>query len=122
MSVMLRHHHAMSGRLAANHQLLRCHTCTPLSYNTHSARRHVQTNVFDKFKDLVSQFGSEGQEQQQQGKAADYQPEADADGAEMVRIDTDSRGGLGGTTESVFGPLVRKPAIHEAPRLDAECY
>jgi hypothetical protein len=118
MSVMLRHHHAMPGRLAANQQLLRCHTCTSLSYNTHLARRHIQTNVFDKFKDLVSQFGSEGQQQQQQqrqGKAADYELQADDDGAEMVRIDTDSRGGLGGTTESVFGPLVRKPAIHEVP-------
>jgi hypothetical protein len=63
--------------------------------------------VFDKFRDLVSQFGPGGQQQQQQlDQAAGYELEADDDGAEMVRIDPDSKGGLGGTTENVFGPLV----------------
>jgi hypothetical protein len=76
-------------------------------------RRNVQTNVFDKFRDLVSQFGSEGRQQQQQGKAASYEPEAEDDGADMVRIDTDSRGGLGSTTEDVFGPLVSDRLILE---------
>jgi hypothetical protein len=115
----------MSGRLAAKQQqqlLLRCHTWTPLSCNAHSARLPVQTNVFDKFRDLVSQFESEGQQQQQQGKASDYELEADDDGAEMVRIDTDSRSGLGGTTESVFGPLVSEPANLEVHLLDTKCY
>jgi hypothetical protein len=32
--------------------------------------------------------------------------EQDDDGAEMVRIDAETTGGLGGTTEEVLGPLV----------------
>jgi hypothetical protein len=72
----------------------------------------VQTKVFDKFRYLVSQFGPGGQQQQQQGQA-DYGLEAEEDdGADMVRIDTDSRGGLGDTTENVFGPLVSQLALH----------
>lgn len=107
---MLLHRHTTPARAAAEQKLLpRCHKLTAAACNPQLPTRRVQTNVIDKFRDLVSQFGPGGQQQQQeqqQQSQAGYGLEAEDDGADMVRIDTDSSGGLGGTTENVFGPLV----------------
>lgn len=112
---MLLHRHTTPARAAATQQLLpRCHKLTAAACNPQLLTRRVQTNVFDKFRDLVSQFGPGGQQQQQeqqQQSQSGYGLEAEGDGADMVRIDTDSKGGLGGTTENVFGPLVSELAL-----------
>ena len=64
--------------------------------------RVVSTHVFDKIKDMLSGASSGWAGQPGTPNAA----EEEDDGGELVRIDGDSRGGLGGTTEEVFGPLV----------------
>lgn len=60
--------------------------------------RQVQVHVFDKFKDLISQVGV----------GSDAKRNDAAEEAELVRIDTESRRGLGGTSDDAFGPLVRE--------------
>jgi hypothetical protein len=80
------------------------HGCRPCS-------RMVQCRVFDKFKDILG-----GRKQQQASSSSssvswehpeDQSMEEEEEGAEMVPLDLDSRGGLGGTSEDVLGPLVR---------------
>lgn len=65
---------------------------------------HVRVHVFDKIKDMLS-GGSSGWAGPPEGQSAAAEEEQD-DVAEMVRIDAESTGGLGGTTEEVLGPLV----------------
>lgn len=57
--------------------------------------------MFDGFKNLFSDSNSPNSSSQ------DPEDEEDELDAELVRIDADSSGGLGGTTEDAFGPLVR---------------
>lgn len=64
----------------------------------------MRAHVFDKIKDKLS-GGSSGWAGPPEGQPAAAEEEQD-DGAEMVRIDAESEGGLGGTTEEVLGPLV----------------
>jgi len=67
----------------------------------------VRVHVFDKIRGMLS-GNSAGWAGPPEGQPADgqYTGEDADDGAEMVRIDGESQGGLGGTSEEVLGPLV----------------
>lgn len=75
-----------------------------------SRSANMQVHVFDKIKDMLTggASGWAGPPEGRPGAAAASSSEVDDfdDGAEMVRIDAESTGGLGGTTEEVLGPLV----------------
>lgn len=73
------------------------------SWSDSGRAAHVRAHVFDKIKDMLS-GGSSGWAGPPEGQPA--AAEEQDDGAEMVRIDAESTGGLGGTTEEVLGPLV----------------
>ncbi len=68
--------------------------------------------VFDKFKDALRAAGDWQQQQRQQAERAgtawedDWEEAAEEGDPDMRQIDLESTGGLGGTTEDVFGPLV----------------
>lgn len=93
------HRQAASARPADSTPVTRVKT---LRNPAHSSSAHVRVAVFDKFKELVTQYsGKDGSSEGTDN--SNTQAEQDA---EMVRIDTESSGGLGGTSEDVFGPLV----------------
>jgi hypothetical protein len=73
--------------------------------------------VFDKIRDFVNSNSSGWAGQTEASSAGQQQSsseeDADEDGADMVRIDMESTGGLGGTTEEVFGPLVSYQDPHD---------
>lgn len=87
------------------------------SRSANSSRSHVQARVFDKIRDFVNSNSSGWAGQTEASSAGQQQSsseeDADEDGADMVRIDMESTGGLGGTTEEVFGPLVSYQDPHD---------
>jgi hypothetical protein len=76
-------------------------------------RHDVHVCVFDKLRGMLGQQQQSKQQQQQQ-QSSEEEGDDDQD-AEMARIDPDSDGGLGGTTEDVFGPLVRAGVLCRFP-------
>lgn len=84
-------------------------TCNSRSSSS-SRTQHVQARVFDKIRDFMNSSSSGWAGQPEASSAAGQQQSSSEedvdDGADMVRIDMESTGGLGGTTEEVFGPLV----------------
>ncbi|KAF8073213.1 hypothetical protein HT031_000874 [Scenedesmus sp. PABB004] len=76
-------------------------------------RRAVRARLFDRLRDFVAASSGGGaeerqrqQEQQQRGASAGGELDGEEEeGAELVPIDTEGRGGLGGTSDGAFGPL-----------------
>jgi hypothetical protein len=110
-AVRLRTHMRDTYPLLAQPQQLRCRPCP----------RAVQCRVFDKFKDMLG-----GKKQQQASSSSssvswedpeDQNMQEEEEGAEMVPLDLDSRGGLGGTSENVLGPLVRSLLASSLPHM-----
>jgi hypothetical protein len=79
---------------------LNSHSSGGSSSSNRSAR--VRAHVFDKIRDMLS-GNTPGWAGPPEGEP---QAAAHDEGSDMVRIDAESSGGLGGTTEEVFGPLV----------------
>ena len=67
--------------------------------------RPVVCKAFNLFKDMFGKGKQDSEDNQSVPSGSQLSSDED-DGAEMQPIDLESSGGLGGTSEDVFGPLV----------------
>lgn len=79
-------------------------------HTVHKPARRVDARVFDNLRNFVNKVTSSSSNSSSNRDSSSEQY-AEEEGAEMVRIDTESSGGLGGTSEEVFGPLVGVSAV-----------
>lgn len=93
----LQRSHQLAARSSANHTTPSLRTA-PSANHYSKYRKHATLHVFDKFRDFVHKYSGVSRPE------SNAQPDAE-EGAELVRIDTESSGGLGGTSDEVLGPL-----------------